>query len=411
MSDPNSCETVIRLRRKRRKSYENRTVYEAALERIEYLYKRFDKLVVGFSGGKDSTALLNLTVEVAGKLGKLPVEAVFFDEEAITPPTIEYVRRVMLRKDVRLSWYCLPFKHRNACSNEHPYWYCWNPSEREKWVREIPDWAITSHPRFEFGMSYQEFNDVMHPKGYNVCNLTGVRAQESLRRLRAVTSKRNDNYISISQLVPHIFKAHPIYDWGATDVWKYVAESGIDYNTTYDVVNKTGFYNRLLAQRVCQPFGEEPLRSLWLYAECFPEMWHKILNRVDGVGTAWRYANTDLYGVGNNEKPDHLTWREYLNMIYDTYPSEFQPTVRENVERLVARHADKTDDPVPAEDSHPLTGLSWKLLCKIAAKGDFKGRTSQRIENEAIKVQQKLGIGSYANALAIYGKKNIRVVE
>lgn len=403
---------TIHLRRKRHKKYEKQTVYTAGLERIEYLYKRFDRLSVAFSGGKDSTALLNLTVEVAAKLGKLPVEAVFFDEEAIPPPTIEYVKRVMTRSDVNLAWYCLPFKHRNACSNEQPYWYCWNPQERNKWVRDIPPWAITQHPKFEMGMSYQHFNDVMHsPTVGTTCNLTGIRTQESLRRLRAVMLKRNDNYISETHLVPHVVKAHPIYDWNSTDVWRFVREKGFDYNTTYDIYNKTHFYNKLLSQRVCQPFGEEPLRNLHIWAECFPEMWHKILGRVEGVGTAWRYANTELYGVGLIGKPDAVSWQEYLYVIYDTYPEEWRAIVIENVRKLIGRHEDKTYQPIPDAESHPLTGLSWQLLCKIAIKGDFKNRTSDRIENEAIKMQKKLGIGSYAEALAIYGKGNITVKD
>jgi len=69
-------------------------VYTKTIERINYLYDRFDNIVVSFSGGKDSTAVLNCTIEVARKRNKLPVKAVFFDEEAIHPPTIEYVDRV-----------------------------------------------------------------------------------------------------------------------------------------------------------------------------------------------------------------------------------------------------------------------------------------------------------------------------
>ena len=52
--------------------------YTKALERIETAYKLFDTLSVGFSVGKDSTCVLNLTLEVARHLNKLPVN-VYFD--------------------------------------------------------------------------------------------------------------------------------------------------------------------------------------------------------------------------------------------------------------------------------------------------------------------------------------------
>ena len=76
-------------------------VYTAALERFHTLFDRFDKVVVSFSGGKDSTACLNLALEVARERGALPLDVYFWDEEAIHPETIEYVQRVAALPDVR----------------------------------------------------------------------------------------------------------------------------------------------------------------------------------------------------------------------------------------------------------------------------------------------------------------------
>ena len=136
----------------RKKEYLEKNVWEKSLERIEYLYENFDKVVVSFSGGKDSTAVLNATLEVARKLDKLPLEVVFFDEEAIHPPTIDYVKRTYDLDEVDLKWYCLEFKHRNACSNEEPFWYTWDKKEKDKWTREMPEEAITEHKNFHCGL-------------------------------------------------------------------------------------------------------------------------------------------------------------------------------------------------------------------------------------------------------------------
>ena len=88
----------------RKKEYQSENVYNATLKRIHYIYDRFDKVVVSFSGGKDSTAVLNTALAVARERGKLPLEVVFFDEEAIHPPTIGYVHRVAANKEIDLKW-------------------------------------------------------------------------------------------------------------------------------------------------------------------------------------------------------------------------------------------------------------------------------------------------------------------
>jgi predicted phosphoadenosine phosphosulfate sulfurtransferase len=391
----------------RKKEYNEQNVFDAGCERIEYLFKSFDNVIVNFSGGKDSTCVLNMTEKVAKQLNrKFTVN--FFDEEAIHPPTIEYVHRASKMDNVTFNWYCLEFKHRNACSNEEPFWYCWDKDKKDFWVRELPDtpYLITSHPKFKKGMSFQEFSSLLPEKsdGSSVI-LTGVRTQESFRRMKAVSIKKNDNYIARNGYVAH---AHPIYDMSSEDVWLCVNKFGWDYNKTYDVMNQTKMFNGFLAQRVCPPFGEEPLRGLWLYSECFPEMWHKMLNRVQGVATAWRYANTELYGYGKQEKPKEMTYKEFAEVILESYDSVDLISVKSNINSIIRRHYDKTDDEIPDEEHHVLTGTSWQFICKLITKGDFKGRTGPQLESNAITAQKKLNINSFDEAVIKYGSEKYK---
>ena len=46
----------------------DRSVYELALERVRRTYELFDHVAVSFSGGKDSTVCLHVTLEVAKEL-------------------------------------------------------------------------------------------------------------------------------------------------------------------------------------------------------------------------------------------------------------------------------------------------------------------------------------------------------
>jgi predicted phosphoadenosine phosphosulfate sulfurtransferase len=197
---------------------------------------------------------------------------------------------------------------------------------------------------------------------------------------------------------------HPIYDWESNDIWVAIVKFDWDYNGSYDVYNQTHLHGRYLAQRVSPPFGEEPLRGLHLYQECYPEMWAKMIKRVKGVATANRYANSPLYGYGSEMvKPDGITNKQMIDVILDTYAEPYKSMVIKSINSIVKRHYAKTDMLIEDEVLNPLTGTSWQFIAKIALKGDFKGRTSPKLENAAIKAQKALGINSYYDAIMKYG--------
>ncbi len=379
-----------------KKQHTNQNVYDAALERMNHVFDRFDNVQISFSGGKDSTAVLNVALTVARERGRLPLEVIFFDEEAIHPTTIEYVERVASIPDIDFKWLCLPVMHRNACSRKQPWWYCWNPDEKEKWIYPLPKLAITDIPGFKIGMTVPDAAELLYPnkKGTSV-QLLGLRASESLRRYRVVSMKKEDNWISGNQ-GKNRYRAFPIYDWTAEDVWTAPALLGWDYNKTYDIFDKLGV--GWDDQRVCPPYGEEPLRGLWWYAECFPEMWHKMIGRVHGCATAVRYANTELYSVALKTPPKGMNWQEYTAQVIQLYPEKDQAVITESLNSLIAKHNEKSKNVIQDADPDPITGISWMFLCKIALRGDFKNRIAGVMEVQGEKARKKSGI-SYHEAI------------
>jgi predicted phosphoadenosine phosphosulfate sulfurtransferase len=130
-----------------------------------------------------------------------------------------------------------------------------------------------------------------------------------------------------------------------------------------------------------------------------------MINRVAGVATAWRYANTELYGVGGIQKPDNLTWKEYIKYIVDTYSGKEKTYVIENVNYYIKLHQSRAKDSIHDIEASPLTGISYRWLCKIAHKGDFKGR--QMPDNERAAAMKRLDI-TQDDAVRLYGNEKYK---
>lgn len=361
-------------------------VYTLARQRTAYLMDNHDKVAVLFSGGKDSTATLNVALDEAHSDPKharhLPLRTIFYDEEAIPQETADYVARVAARPDVALEWYCLPVQHRNACSRTSPYWWPWAPEDEAKWCRPLPDGAITTLPGFtawppEDRPTIPNISGLLAPPPHTTALLMGIRAQESLIRLRAVSRKAVDNYLmydtgSVTNQ-GNVFKAYPIYDWRTEDVWAAPARYGWDYNASYDLLEMAGISPGM--QRCSPAFGEEPLQKIHTYAQCFPDVWARMSERVPGISAASRYALTELYAYRDRpEKPPNMPWPEWCSHYLNKFQPDDAAKIAERLRADISTHYRKTTHPIAPNRPHPLTGMSWRFFFTVSMRGDFKHR-------------------------------------
>lgn len=370
-----------------KKSFQEANCYDLAIQRMRHVFKAFDRPVVLFSGGKDSTACLNIALQVARETGNTPLHVVSYDEEAIPPETVEYMERVASIPDIHFKWMCLPIEHRNACSRKEPYWYCWDPDKKDLWCRPFPERGIAEWPGFKKGMAADKFSPILYgPEHGRVCFIMGIRTDESLSRFRAVAVRKGERaFMTGYDGNKHAFKAYPVYDWKAEDIWLAPKKFGWDYNHAYDVMQKSGY--TLAEARCAPPYGEQPIRGLHKFKTCWPHLWSRMVNRVHGAATAARYANTELYGFGNDKEqlPEGMTWQDYTMSLVEQLQGKSKTEVSEGIRTLLGTHARRSSDPMPDNSPHPESGFCWRFICKMAIVGGNKfGRISQKISNMAL---------------------------
>lgn len=387
-------------------------VNQAARERIRHILRHFPHFYVSLSGGKDSGVLLNLAIEESEKLGRLPVDVLIIDFEAQYQHTIKFLERMAKTGKIRPYWVCLPLSLRNAVSQYQPKWLCWDPNAQDKWVRPYPNVAgvitdPTFFPFFETGMEFEEFV-VEFAKWYqakhqtSIAALVGIRADESLNRYRTIKNQhkaRFHHHAWTTKLGDQMYSAYPIYDWKTRDIWIANGRFCWDYNRIYELMYKAGV--SLAQQRLCQPFGDDQRKGLWLYHILEPHTWQKLIERVEGCNFGARYCKDQgrILGYYRFTLPKGYTYRKYSKFLLQTMPPHLALHYRKRIYQFLTwwrhhghqfgvTHIPDAADP-KLENSKKLP--SWRRICKVLIKNDYWCRGLSFGQNKSLtKHYQKL---------------------
>lgn len=323
------------------KIYQNKNVYEALQERLDYIFEEFDNIYISFSGGKDSGLLLNLVLQYMEEHQiKRHIGLFHQDFEAQYQKTTEYVERTFASMPdfVERFWVCLPMGSKTNLSNYELYWYPWDPDKENLWVRPMPKHPYVSNldanpfDFYQYKMLqedlYKQFGRWYknHCGGGKTIGLLGVRAGESLNRYSGIVNKRHAYNGKMWITNGHhkgCYSAQPIYDWAVEDVWTANGKFGFDYNRLYDLMHKAGV--PLSEMRVASPFNEWAAQSLNLYRILEPETWTRLVGRVQGANFGAIYGNTKALGYKEITLPAGHTWKSYTEFLLSTLP----PSVRD----------------------------------------------------------------------------------
>lgn len=366
----------------------NKNVYEAAQERIKFIFDNFPRIYLSFSGGKDSGVMLNLFIDYMRKNGiTRKIGLMTLDNEANYEYSITFMRSI-IEKNLDLLdvyWCCLPITLPCTVSHYAVEWQCWGERDKERWIRPMPKQPytvnISNHkfPFFKEDMNYDEFWDQFgewYSQGERCACLIGIRTVESLNRFRAIMNKQKETLLGqcwTKRNGENVYNCYPIYDWKTEDIWTANAKFEWEYNGLYDIFYKAGV--PVHKMRVASPFMSESKSSLGMYRVIDPHVWAKLCARVQGANFVATYGKQ--LGYRSFKLPKGHTWKSFVKFLLDTLPKE----VAENFKKRFVQSI-----------------LFW-------------GRTGRGLPNKIIKELKKHGIKFKTNGTTPHGRKTLtRVV-
>jgi predicted phosphoadenosine phosphosulfate sulfurtransferase len=225
----------------------------------------------------------------------------------------------------------------------------------------------------------------------------GIRTDESLNRYRTIGSGKKQSFGGrqwTTWLGGGVWNIYPIYDWRTEDVWTYYGKYRRPYNHLYDRMHQAGL--TIHQARICQPYGDDQRKGLWLFQVIEPETWAKVVARVNGANQGAMYVREsgNILGYRNIAKPDHLSWKQFAEVLLESMP----PPAAEHYRNKIAvflhwyqerGYQDGIPDEGPAVDK---SAPSWTRICKALLRNDYwcKGLSFSQHKTGAYEKYKKL---------------------
>jgi predicted phosphoadenosine phosphosulfate sulfurtransferase len=364
-------------------------VLSAAKYRIALAFDHFQKVCVSFSAGKDSTVMLHLVMQEAIKRNR-KVGLLLIDLEAQYRLTIQCAEDCfeLYRDHIEPYWVALPIHLRNAVSVYEPYWKCWDPQAKPAWVRQPPAIAITDQayfPFFQEGMEFEEFVPEFaewYSSGQPTAFFVGIRCQESYSRYLTIASGHKemfDGHRFTTRVCEdsESYNFYPIFDWKTEDIWIFNAQNKrLPRNKVYDRMYQAGM--TINQMRICQPYGDDQRKGLWLFHIIEPETWARVVARVNGANSGSLYCQEqgNINGYRRISKPPHLTWKEFAYLLVSSMPKQTQEHYSNKIGVHIKWWTERGyPGGIPDEADYDLEIAkkvpSWRRVCKTILRNDY----------------------------------------
>lgn len=131
-------------------------------------------------------------------------------------------------------------------------------------------------------------------------------------------------------------------------------------------------------QRICQPYGDDQRRGLWLFHLIEPETWAKVVARVNGANSGALYVQDtgNINGYGKITKPQNHTWKSFSELILNTLPKNTSEHYKNKIYVFDKWWKDRgykegLPDQAPSILESQKLAPSWRRVCKSLLRNDF----------------------------------------
>jgi predicted phosphoadenosine phosphosulfate sulfurtransferase len=130
--------------------------------------------------------------------------------------------------------------------------------------------------------------------------------------------------------------------------------------------------------RICQPYGDDQRRGLWLFHLIEPETWARVVARVNGANGGALYVQEwgSINGYRKITKPPQHTWETFAELLVNSMPPKTEEQFRNKILLHTKWWAERGyPDGIPDEADAKLEAQrlvpSWRRICKSLLRNDY----------------------------------------
>jgi predicted phosphoadenosine phosphosulfate sulfurtransferase len=151
--------------------------------------------------------------------------------------------------------------------------------------------------------------------------------------------------------------------------------------------------------RICQPYGDDQRKGLWLFQVIEPETWARVVARVNGANQGALYARQsgNILGRIKIDKPEGHTWQSFADVLLESMPPRTAEHYKDKLATFLhwweeRGYPNGIPDEGPAAEEAQRNVPSWRRICKVLLRNDYwcKGLSFSQQKSDGYRRYEKI---------------------